>query len=164
MNHTITVATKSDVSSVIHLLKEVAGWLKENEINQWSFLLAGGEDNEIKQDIVEGNTYIVSTETEIIATFTLLPTQSEWDLHIWGDDNELDSLYLHRLAVKPSYMKNGLGANILHWIQENVKPRLTLLKLDCVADNHKLNSFYKNNGFTHIGTTLDGHSKYIKDI
>jgi len=91
-----------------------------------------------------------------------LSKQSEWDEHIWGSDASFESLYLHRLAIIPTYMKKGLGQSILTWIKDNVSDK-EYLKLDCVADNMKLNSFYKNIGFELIGVT-DGHSKYEKSI
>lgn len=60
-------------------------------------------------------------------------------------------------------MKNGIGKNILIWIQENTKSDKEYLKLDCIVNNIKLNNFYKNNGFEHFGIT-DGHSKFQKNI
>jgi GNAT superfamily N-acetyltransferase len=154
----IRMATKEDCSRVIKMLKQIALWMKENEINQWRFLLDGGDDVEIEQAISNQETYIVLKDNDIVATFTLLSEQSEWDWHIWGDDNSSNSLYLHRLAIIPTYMKKGLGRQILAWIQSNASDK-EYLKLDCVADNSKLNSFYKNSKFELVGL-IDGHSKY----
>ncbi len=159
---TIKIATNDDSSEIIKMLKRIAQWLKDNEINQWRYLLDGGDDEEIKQSIHNQETYIVLKDKEIVATFTLLAKQSEWDRHIWGSDHSSESLYLHRIAVIPEYMKKGVGKSILTWIKDNVNDK-KYLKLDCVAENSKLNYFYKNNGFELIGIT-DGHSKYQKKI
>lgn len=156
----LRVATSEDFSHIIHLLKQVAQWMKDKGINQWRFLLDGGDDEEIKQAIIDGQTYIVLKGSEIAATFTLLSNQSDWDRHIWGEDASSKSLYLHRLAINPAYMKKGLGAGILDWIQSTAT-NVEYLKLDCVADNDKLNNFYKNNDFELVGIT-DGHCKYQK--
>ncbi|TDL72371.1 GNAT family N-acetyltransferase [Rhodococcus qingshengii] len=158
----IKIATNEDSSNIIKMLKQIALWMKDNEINQWSFLLDGGDDEEIEQAISNQETYIVLKANDIVATFTLLSKQSEWDRDIWGDDISSKSLYLHRLAIIPTYMKKGMGRSILTWIQNNVSDQ-EYLKLDCVADNIKLNSFYKDNKFELVGLT-DGHSKYIKCI
>ena len=158
----IKMATNHDSRVIIKMLKLIAQWMKDNDINQWRFLLDGGDDEEIEQAIINQETYIVLKDKDIVATFTLLSKQSEWDRHIWGSDTSLKSLYLHRLAITPTYMKIGLGKSILNWIQENVSDK-EFLKLDCVADNVKLNSFYKCNEFELIGVT-DGHSKYQKGI
>ncbi|QUG41952.1 GNAT family N-acetyltransferase [Psychrobacillus sp. INOP01] len=158
----IKIATKDDSSVIIKMLKQIAQWMKDSEINQWKFLLDGGDDEEIEQAISNQETYIVLKDKDIVATFTLLSKQSEWDRDIWGSDISSKSLYLHRLAIVPTYMKKGIGKSILTWIQDNVSDK-EYLKLDCVADNIKLNNFYMNNNFELVGLA-DGHSKYQKSI
>ena len=158
----IKIAINQDSSAIIKMLKQIAQWMKDNDINQWRFLLDGGDDKEIEQAIMNQETYIVLKDKDIVATFTLLSKQSEWDRHIWGSDISTKSLYLHRLAIVPTYMKKGLGKSILTWIIENASDK-EYLKLDCVTNNIKLNNFYKSNDFELIGVT-DGHSKYQKSI
>ncbi|MFJ7826624.1 GNAT family N-acetyltransferase [Psychrobacillus sp. NPDC096623] len=158
----IKIATNDDSSVIIKMLKQIAQWMKDNEINQWKFLLDGGDDEEIEQAITNNETYIVLKDEDIVATFTLLSKQSEWDRDIWGSDISSKSLYLHRLAIIPTYMRKGIGKSILTWIQDNVSDK-EYLKLDCVADNTKLNNFYINNNFELVGL-IDGHSKYQKSI
>ncbi len=156
-------ASSSDQEIIITLLKEIAQWMKDNKINQWSYLLEGGDDEEIKSAIEQNYTYKVLRDDLMIATFTLSPKQSEWDEHIFGKDEAYDSMYLHRLAVHPQYMNQGVGKKILNWIPANLGDGKKFIKLDCVADNVKLNQFYQDNGFEYIGET-DEHSKYIKDF
>ena len=119
----IKIATNHDSSVIIEMLKQIAQWMKDNDINQWRFLLDGGEDEEIKQAIINQETYIVLKDKNIVATFTLLSKQSEWDRHIWGSDISSKSLYLHRLAITPTYMKKGIGKSILTWIQDNASEK-----------------------------------------
>ena len=159
----IKLASNEDSHEVILLLKDVAQWMKDKGINQWQYLLAGGDDEEIKQAVSNNDTYLVLKDTEIIATFTLSSLQSEWDQYIFGKDELLDSLYLHRLAVIPKYMNQGIGRKILNSIQDCLEWYEKYIKLDCVASNSKLNDFYINNGFEHIGI-IDGHNKFRKKI
>lgn len=154
-------ATVLDSDKVIHLLKDIAQWMRDKGIQQWGYLLEGGDDEEIHQAIMDQHTYIVIADSEIIGTFTLSPDQSEWDRHIFGIDATYDSLYLHRLAVKPEYMNRGIGETLLNWIQENHHSNKKYMKLDCVAGNPRLNEFYRKNGFDYVGET-DKHSKYQK--
>ena len=157
----IKIATHQDTNVIIKMLKQTAQWMKDHEINQWRYLLEGGDDREIEQAIINQETYMVLKNQNIVATFTLLSEQSEWDKHIWGSHTS-QSLYLHRLAITPAYMRKGIGKSILAWIDNNVRDK-EYLKLDCVSDNLKLNTFYKNNNFDLIDIT-DGHSKYQKCI
>jgi len=159
---TIKIAQKDESSKVIEMLKQIALWMKGQDINQWGFLLEGGDDEEIEEAIANQYTYIVLKDHDIVATFTLLPNQSEWDRHIWGEDITSNALYLHRLAVIPAYMNIGLGRSILDWIQHKESEK-EYIRLDCVAGNEKLNDFYKKNEFELVGFE-DGHSKYQKAI
>ncbi|GIN87232.1 N-acetyltransferase [Heyndrickxia sporothermodurans] len=159
-NNQIRLATMEEGSQIIDLLKETATWIQEQGINQWGYLLDGGEDTEILRCIGENCTYVVNIDNELIATFTLYHEQNDWDKYIWGEILA-DSMYLHKLAVKPSYMKYGLGKEIIQWIVENIQGEKKYLKLDCVGDNKKLNQFYINNGFEFLGISKE-HSKYQK--
>nr|WP_144924694.1 GNAT family N-acetyltransferase [Paenibacillus bovis] len=153
----INLATKKDTSNLIKMLKQIAQWMKDNDIDQWRYLLDGGDDEEIEQAVCNQETYIVLKDYEMVATFTLASKQTEWDRAIWGKDNSSKLLYLHRLAIIPTYMNKGIGRGILSWIQNNRDQEY--LRLDCVAENIKLNNFYKDNRFDLVGIT-DGHSKY----
>lgn len=157
-NYQVQKATKDNVEAIIQLLKEVAAWLKAKEVNQWGFLLAGGEDEEIRQAILDDATYVVRSDGELIATFTLYATQSEWDQHIWGSEDYEDVLYLHRLAVRPAYMGKGIGQELLKWIDENLDKTI---RLDCIINHPKLRMFYTENGFEEVGIN-DGHCKMQK--
>ncbi|WP_286182541.1 GNAT family N-acetyltransferase [Bacillus sp. ISL-55] len=157
----IKLAVKDEGTKVIEMLKKVAQWMREQKINQWQYLLNGGDDEEILEAIKQNETFIILNDEEIIATFTLSTIQSDWDRHIFGGDTEEDSVYLHRLAVSPEHIGKGLGKELLNWIEKNFSTDKTYLKLDCVADNSKLNQFYLANGFHYLGET-DHHSKYEK--
>jgi len=157
------LASNDDTSTIITLLKEVAQWLKDKDIDQWGYLLSGGDDEEITDAISNGDTYLVLKEDEVTGTFTISSQQSEWDLHIFGEDLLQNSLYLHRLAVRPSSMGLGIARKILHSIPSFIINKKEYIKLDCVATNSKLNNFYKSNDFEYIGIT-DGHSKYQKKL
>jgi GNAT superfamily N-acetyltransferase len=160
-SYEIDLARRHQEGQINGLLKEAAQWMKDNGINQWGYLLEGGEDGEILQSIQNNETYTVVKDKEIIGTFTLSSNQNEWDEHVFGIEDTSDLLYLHRLAVHPRYMGQGIGRFILDWIDGNVKSK-SFIKLDCVAANTKLNEFYKSYGFELLGVTRDGHSKYQK--
>ncbi|MBT2690578.1 GNAT family N-acetyltransferase [Bacillus sp. ISL-47] len=159
----VRTASEGECVQIIDMLKEVAIWIRSQGIDQWQYLLEGGEDDEIKESVSKGNTYLVTKDDELAATFTLSSVQNDWDKHIFGEEANHDSLYLHRLAVKSKFMKTGLGAAVLKWIDEEITTDKQYLKLDCVESNPKLKAFYKNNGFERIGVT-DGHCKYQKSL
>lgn len=161
--YTVRIAAVYESELVLIFLKNIARWMKVNNIKQWQYLLEGGDDPEIILSIIKGETYVVEEGNNLVATFTISPYQSEWDEHIFGKDEVNNSLYLHRIAIHTSYMKKGLGSEILNWIFVHFAGKKEWLKLDCVSSNLKLSSFYRNNGFEEIGIT-DGHRKFVKKL
>ncbi|MBE5105916.1 GNAT family N-acetyltransferase [Bacillus thuringiensis] len=159
--YTIRIATEDESESIITLLKEVAQWLQDKEVDQWQYLLGGEATAEILEGIREKYTYVVVKEDEIVGTVTVSPKQNEWDERIFGKEVVSNSLYIHRFAVKRKYKGNGIGERILQWVEENVQSDKEYLKLDCVGHNRTLNGFYKKNGFAYVGST-DGLSKFQK--
>ncbi|WP_286228759.1 GNAT family N-acetyltransferase [Neobacillus mesonae] len=159
----IRLAASDDRNRIIHLLKQLAQWMKDNEINQWQFLLDGGDDEEIVQAIDNNATYVVMNDDDLAATFTISTKQSDWDRELWGEDPSSNSLYLHRLGINLKYMKKGIGKSILTWIESSYQGEVKYVKLDCVADNIKLNNFYKNCGYEFVGVT-DSFNKYQKKL
>ncbi|MED1114621.1 GNAT family N-acetyltransferase [Bacillus paramycoides] len=157
----IRIATEDESESIITLLKEVAQWLQDKEVDQWQYLLGEEATAEILEGIREKYTYVVLKEDEIVGTVTASPKQNEWDERIYGKEEVSDSLYIHRFAVKREYKGNEIGEWILQWIDENVQCDKNYLKLDCVGHNRTLNDFYKRCSFEYIGST-DGLSKFQK--
>ncbi|WP_342599139.1 GNAT family N-acetyltransferase [Psychrobacillus sp. FSL H8-0483] len=161
IGYEVSVATSKEANQILDLLKDVAKWLKEKGIDQWGFLAGGGEDDEIRQGINNKETFIVKRNGEIVATFTLYQTQSQWDQHIWGNLKD-DAVYLHRLALTHSKIGSGLGKDVLQWLETYLKNEgKNTLRLDCLGNNFKLNKFYLINGFEKVGTS-DGHTIFQK--
>ena len=160
----IRLATLKDFEGIVDILKELAGWLKESHINQWSYLLDGGEDEEIKQAIVRKETYVLQRNQEVIGTFTLSGQQSEWDQGLWGAQEDHYAFYLHRLAVRLDQKGSGRGAYMIAWAESHfASGERFKLRLDCVKENDKLNEFYRKQGFTFKGA-VDDFCLYEKEI
>lgn len=162
-NFLITIATGDEAEHVIGLLKETAEWLHANNIDQWSYLRGGGEDDEIREAINNQRTYVSRVDHKIVGTFTLYEEPSDWDTYIWGALQD-DAVYLHRIAVIRDDKYKGLGAEILRWIErECTGLGKKYIRLDCVAGNETLNKYYQGAGFKKTGVNHD-HCMYEKRI
>ena len=65
-------------------------------------------------------------------------------------DDSKDAIYIHHLATDINY--RGVGKEILYKIRELAKKESkTLLRLDNIGSNEKLNQYYEKNGFKKIG-------------
>ncbi len=162
MNLQIRLAKNTETKQIVDFLREVASWLKSKEINQWSYLLSGGEDDAIERAILNKETYIAECDDQLVGTFTISPVQSDWDIDIWGERKD-SSLYLHRLAVSTDYKGNGLGSEMIQWMEEMFADQYIYLRLDCVSTNRKLNQFYQTCGYKLVGSA-DGFNKYEKRL
>lgn len=147
----VSLATLDDTGDILGLLRDVSDWLHEIGEQQWETIRNQAGDDEIREDVAKGNTYIVRRDHQVIATFSLIPKQSEWDIWLWGEKNDA-AVYLHKLAVHPQMIANGFGNEILSWIEQDLlKSGKELLRLDCISTNDNLNKFYAKNGYTKLG-------------
>lgn len=156
------LANMNDLHEIKALLKGIAEWLKASEIDQWSYILTNRVDAKIEAGIQKNETYVLEKDDQIVATFSVSTTQSDWDQGLWGELHDR-SLYIHRLAVRLDHKGSGLGAEALKWLEANFADQVDYLKLDCVAHNQKLNQFYQHYGFTFVGET-NGYHKYEKKL
>ncbi|WP_404401644.1 GNAT family N-acetyltransferase [Pelagibacterium halotolerans] len=162
-NLSIAPARLHEFPLVATLLKNAADWLHSRKIDQWRFLREGGEDEEIRQAIRHGKTWLARRDSDVVGTFTLYDAQSEWDSHIWGERSD-DAIYLHRLTAVRNGKASGIGAQLIAWIEDECRMNGdTFLRLDCVAGNERLNRYYLDLGFVSLGISRD-HTMYQKRL
>ncbi|HVX42477.1 MAG TPA: GNAT family N-acetyltransferase [Mycobacteriales bacterium] len=141
MDYEFRVATADDVSEVLAVLDEAAGWLRSRGVRQWPARFDAGW---ITPAITRGETHLVRRDGELAATVTL-----DWSDPLW-DDRAGEAGYVHRMAVRRSAA--GIGGALLSWAAETTRRRgRTLLRLDCVAGNDRLRRYYESAGFRHRG-------------
>ncbi|RFA34699.1 hypothetical protein CAI16_10605 [Virgibacillus dokdonensis] len=158
MGLSVRKANTTDIDDIKQILMEAARWIKRQGINQWEFLLTDNQDEEIKTNIEEGTMYVAEMNHRIVATFYLGSTQTEFDIKIWGE-REDTACYLHRLAVHQDYRGKQIGKQVIDWIVSHLDKE-TVLRLDCVAENPGLNSFYQQYGFNFVGKEKEGEKEF----
>ncbi|SDR04978.1 GNAT family N-acetyltransferase [Virgibacillus salinus] len=148
-------------------MRDAATWLIKKGIYQWEYYLSDESVREIKQDINAGTTFLFEDSGgHEVAVFNLSPNQIELDISIW-DERSDKAYYLHRLAVNENYHSRQIGKKILAWIMDNIDQHQGILRLDCVAENPKLNQFYLDAGFSfasHAEAMGITFSKYEKSF
>ncbi|MEJ3747373.1 GNAT family N-acetyltransferase [Actinomycetes bacterium KLBMP 9797] len=133
-------------AEVLGVLDEAADWLARRGISQWP---ARFELPWIEQAITRGETWLVEVDDRIAGTVTL-----DWSDPLW-DGVDGAAGYAHRIAVRRRAA--GLGAVILDWAARTVREHeRNALRLDCVATNRGLRSYYEAAGFVHRGDVTVG--------
>jgi GNAT superfamily N-acetyltransferase len=150
----IRQATIADTWAISTVLIEAAQWLREQNIPVWSpamFSIA-----KVKNDISEHRYYVAEDGGSVVGTFRFQLTDRE----VWPEVPDLDSAFIHRLAVLRSHAGCGVAQQmILYAKQLTQQAERQFLRLDCAADQPKLRKIYEDADFVwcddiHVGPHL----------
>ncbi|WP_430534586.1 GNAT family N-acetyltransferase [Listeria rocourtiae] len=163
LNFTVQEASVSDEGTLQQLMTDTASWLKSRGSMQWSDILEGKDVHELKTRIRDGEVFLVRKTHHIAAAFILRKTASDWDERLWRDHGyQTPARYLHRLMIARDFAGQNLSKDILDWASvESLQTGYPYLRLDCIADNEKLNTLYQNAGFVKKAI-VDGFCIYEK--
>ncbi|MBC6314341.1 GNAT family N-acetyltransferase [Listeria grandensis] len=156
-------ASVSEEASLQQLMIDTASWLKSRGSSQWSDILEGMDVHGLSDRIRDGEVFLVLRGAEITAAFILRKTASDWDARLWNDHGkDAPARYLHRLMIAREWSGKNLSQAILDWASKEAEHTgHVAVRLDCIADNQKLNTLYQNAGFINIAT-VDGFCIYEK--
>ncbi|URN93718.1 MAG: GNAT family N-acetyltransferase [Candidatus Pristimantibacillus lignocellulolyticus] len=161
-----TQADPDDVKVINELVIQTVSWFSSIGSTQWNNLPNEQDDQYLLTAIANGEMIIFRKEGETALAGMVILQQyaSQWDRKLWGEaaTSENNAVYLHRLIVNRGYAGQGLGFDILSWIDNGIQfSGRDKIRLDCIAHNEKLNNFYKQCGYTYIAEN-DGFIIYEK--
>ncbi len=145
---TIRKVEEEDKSTVIHIKQEAARWLENKGIHQWAgILMAPGEDMVYKR-VYQGEVYLVLKGAQAVGTISIL-----WEDPISWDEKGKDGKagYMHGLAILPEFGHKGVGKEILNWAVDYIRSKGKIIRLDCMAENPRINHYYKDLQFNNVG-------------
>lgn len=146
----------SRVGDILSLLQEAATWMKLNGINQWTPEQFNEVD--IANYFTDRQVYLALENEEVVGMFTLQFSDPQY----WGCKNDENYVYLHRLVVRGSHRKQGLGRYMLKFAVELARELgCKGLRFDTVAHNIKLNRYYQSLGFQYMGTNDMGNGRLV---
>lgn len=97
----------------------------------------------LKNQYKDGELYLVKNQGILEGVIFL----QEQDPYFWPELTDQDSLFLHKLAIHPTYKGLNKGAEVIKLAElEASKRGLAWLRLDC-DDRTPLHKFYRGNGF-----------------
>lgn len=137
-------ASVDDVDEIIEVLMRANDAMHaKGQPKAWTRVPEGG----VLADAATGKSIVIRHAGAVVGTASLHEDDSE----IWGDQPS-DALYLHRLAVDPSFQSQGLGSAIIHWAEDKViEGGRTYLRLDAVAEHEIMRAGYEKRGFEPCG-------------
>ncbi|GAA0133994.1 hypothetical protein YSY43_08340 [Paenibacillus sp. YSY-4.3] len=78
------------------------------------------------------------------------------DPFIWQELDNAESGYIHRFAVHREYRGLDIGKYLLESAEQQIRLKgKSWIRLDCMAENPRLNQYYRDYGFQYI-RRIDG--------
>ncbi|GAA0481405.1 GNAT family N-acetyltransferase [Alkalibacterium sp. s-m-22] len=149
-------AEVSDIAKIKKILHSTAVWLNHKGSEQWAGLLKGEDVHNIQAAVERKEVYLAYKDKSILGTFALWDKQTPWDIDLWGEEKSRKYLYLHRIALDSDQHGKNRGKFLLEAAQLIAKESGKQgIRLDCIAGNPNLNSFYQANEFEYVKTVHD---------
>ncbi len=135
----------NELEDFLSILREAALWLKQGGREMWSDSQLSAE-RLLKHHSLD-DMYIGYCNGEAAAAMIL----QEEDAMLWPDLEQKDSLFVHKLAVRRKYAKQGVSEHMMNWAKAHAeRAGKDWIRLDCAADRPKLCQFYEKQGFKRV--------------
>lgn len=151
MTYRLRLARGGDLERIEALIEARLRWMDETGIRQRNVAnyREASPRGYYERMLREGKLFALEDGGEAAAAAVLLEEDPRWR------DSTLPALYVHNLTS--SLRERGAGREFLRLAGERAAALgKRALRLDCAADNTKLNRFYENLGFRAAGTVEDG--------
>lgn len=143
-----------DLGFIYSLFDEAISYQKRKGYPVW----VGYDKEVLTKDIENKLQYKIVIDDKIACIFSICYS----DKIIWREKEKGDSLYLHRIAVNPSYKGQKQFGKILNWcVDHAIKKELPRLRMDTWADNPTLVEYYKSFGFKIVANFTTPNSEEL---
>ena len=139
-------AERDDIDELLVLRDALARWLSDRGIEQW---LPGELPRQrLGAWVDRGRVHVHRHRGEIVAAVAALDDDPE----IWND-GRVDAGYIHLLMVDRRHAGRGLGEAGLAYAEQQIRDGGgRVARLDTVATNTALQSWYERHGYRRAGT------------
>ncbi len=149
----VSTATPSDLNLVLDIVDEAARWLSSRGIHRWESPLPPPVRSLLEGAIIRREVFLVSLpeSPEVIGSFRL-----DWrHAPFWPDQK--DAGYLYTMALRPEFIGQGLGRDIIAWVSEQTRARRrNWLRLDAIAANPRLRRCTRTSALSFAEPRLSG--------
>lgn len=146
----IRILTQNDIPQAYDLFRETTEDMIFRGIDQWDELYPALPD--IQEDLEQGCGFGCFDGTVLAAYVALNETcDPEYKTGNW-QYNSGPALYLHRLAVRPTYQKRGIAGTLISFaLEQAAENGYAALRLDAFPPNKTAMAMYEKRGFTRAG-------------
>lgn len=153
----IEQALPNEAATVAAVLNEAAQWLAAEGRPLWS---ASDVDLERVQRDTDAGRYFIARGNGDVAGVMRLDME---DPLFWPEIESGSSAFVHKLAVRRRWAKQGVSTALLAFARERaIGLGRRHLRLDCVADRAALRSLYEGFGFSLHSEIRKGASSFAR--
>ncbi|XEC94088.1 GNAT family N-acetyltransferase [Paenibacillus tarimensis] len=140
-------ATDEDVDDIRSLFIDAAQWIHSTR-GFWQWRVESFEREIVDAFVRDNEVFVAVLRNELVGCFSV-----HWGYEeIWGEQFHEDAGYVHRLCVSRKRKGEGIGRELIRYAESYVRAKgKSRLRLDCMADNPRLNSYYVSQGFVLQG-------------
>jgi len=146
----IVSATENELDEIMGLIRDCIRDMESRGIHQWGDFYPTREI--IDEDIKNGSMHLAKENDEVLGIITINQEQPpEWTSVSWS--NKADRIVtVHRLAVKPSRQKQGIGRKLLdHAENYAIRNGYTAIRLDAYSGNLRALRLYEKHRYIRVG-------------
>ena len=134
----------TDVDDILSLYQVARDLQTEKKMVVWPDF----ERSFIEKEIQEQRQWKLLTDDIIACNWAITFNDKE----IWGEKNNNDSIFIHRIATNPAMRGNRFVDKIVEWAKEYAKQKgKSFVRLDTLGNNIKLIEHYTSAGFEFLG-------------
>ncbi|MDB5828712.1 MAG: family N-acetyltransferase [Variovorax sp.] len=153
----IEPARLADAPMIAAVLQEAAQWLADGNRALWSAADIGHE--RVLHDTTKGLFHVVRVGEALAG---VMKFELE-DAYFWPEVLPGSSAFIHKLAIRRAWAKNGVSAALLTYAKTRARDLgREHLRLDCVADRQGLRNLYENFGFVLHSVVQKGASTHAR--
>lgn len=156
-------AVKTDVDSIMNIIRQAQSYFKEHGINQWQDNYPNLET--INNDIKVGTGYILLKDDFIVGTVvvTFEVGKNYESIHNGGWIRNDEYVVIHRMAVNSNYKGLGLSSIIIkNIVKICLEKCIHSIRIDTHEENISMMKLLSKTGFQYCGIIyLDDKSKRL---
>ena len=143
----LRLANNNDLDFLKEMYNKIVENMYNNNIKIWNDFYPF---EVIKEDINNNNFYVLENDKEIVAGCALCNSNSGENSLVWCEETK-DVLYIDRLGVNASYLRQGIGSGLLNQIKTFAKnENKKYIRLFVVDSNIPAINLYLKNGYEKV--------------
>lgn len=140
----IKSCTEADADKIIVLYEAARNLQTQRKMVVWPFF----EKTFIEKEIGEGRQWKIDSDNSIACNWVITFEDKE----IWGEKDQNDSVYIHRICTHPAFRGKRYIDAIVEWAKQYAKHLgKRFIRLDTLGNNTKLIEHYTSAGFDFLG-------------